>query len=82
MYFGENQTKKLYEKLKICKYANTMQAADNENQVKYVVRDIFTMHGLDVTFITKPFPGVAGSGEHTHIGLAARLKNEIGRAHV
>jgi glutamine synthetase len=57
------------------KYSTAMQAADNENQIKYVVRDIFTKHGLDVTFMAKPFPGVAGSGEHTHIGLAARLKN-------
>ncbi|MGN0708880.1 MAG: glutamine synthetase [Anaerovoracaceae bacterium] len=57
------------------KYAGAVQAADNENQIKYVVRDIFTMHGLDVTFMAKPFPGVAGSGEHTHIGMAAKLKN-------
>ena len=57
------------------KYADAMQAADNENQVKYIVRDIFTMHGLDVTFMAKPFEGVAGSGEHTHLGLAAKLKN-------
>ncbi len=57
------------------KFADAMQAADNENQVKYVVRDIFTMHGLDVTFMAKPFKGVAGSGEHTHLGVAAKLKN-------
>lgn len=57
------------------KYSDALQAADNENQVKYVVRDIFTMHGLDVTFMAKPFEGVAGSGEHTHLGLAAKLKN-------
>ena len=57
------------------KYSDAMQAADNENQVKYVVRDIFTRFGLDVTFMAKPFEGVAGSGEHTHIGLAAKLKN-------
>lgn len=57
------------------KYADAMQAADNENQVKYVVRDIFTMHGLDVTFMAKPFEKVAGSGEHTHLGVAAKLKN-------
>ena len=57
------------------KYADALQAADNENQAKYVVRDIFTMHGLDVTFMAKPFPGVAGSGEHTHLGIAAKLKN-------
>ena len=57
------------------KYADALQTADNENQAKYVVRDIFTMHGLDVTFMAKPFPGVAGSGEHTHLGMAAVLKN-------
>lgn len=57
------------------KYADALQAADNENHVKYVVRDIFTKHGLDVTFMAKPFEGVAGNGEHTHIGLAAKLKN-------
>ena len=57
------------------KYADAIQAADNENQAKYVIRDIFTMHGLDVTFMAKPFPGVAGSGEHTHLGIAAKLKS-------
>lgn len=57
------------------KYTDALQAADNENQVKYVVRDIFTMHGLDVTFMAKPFPGVAGSGEHTHLGVSAKLKD-------
>ncbi|MFC2663018.1 MAG: glutamine synthetase, partial [Eubacterium sp.] len=57
------------------RFTDALQAADNENQIKYVVRDIFTQHGLDVTFMAKPFEGVAGSGEHTHIGLAATLKN-------
>lgn len=57
------------------KYADAIQAADNENQVKYIVRDVFTQYGLDVTFVAKPMPGVAGSGEHTHMGLAAKLKD-------
>ncbi len=57
------------------KYSDALQAADNENQVKYVVKDIFRAHGLDVTFMAKPISGVAGSGEHTHMGVAARLKN-------
>ncbi|NCB03582.1 MAG: glutamine synthetase, partial [Spirochaetia bacterium] len=57
------------------KYSNALQAADNENQVKYVIKDIFTLHGLDVTFMAKPIEGVAGSGEHTHMGIAAILKN-------
>lgn len=57
------------------KFANEIQAADNENMVKYVVRDVFRQHGLDVTFMAKPINGVAGSGEHTHMGVAAKLKN-------
>lgn len=57
------------------KYSDALQAADNENQVKYVVKDVFRSHGLEVTFMAKPIRGVAGSGEHTHMGVAARLKN-------
>ncbi len=57
------------------KYSSAVQAADNENQIKYVVRDIFRMYGLEVTFMAKPVEGVAGSGEHTHMGVAAKLKD-------
>ena len=57
------------------KYSDSLQAADNENMVKYVVRDVFRMYGLEVTFNAKPMPGVAGNGEHTHIGVAAKLKD-------
>ncbi len=57
------------------KFSSAIQAADNENHIKYVVGDIFRLHGLDVTFLAKPIEGVAGSGEHTHMGLAAKLKN-------
>ncbi|MBR6799566.1 MAG: glutamine synthetase, partial [Firmicutes bacterium] len=47
----------------------------NENQIKYVVRDIFRTYGLEVTFLAKPIEGVAGNGEHTHMGVAAKLKD-------
>ena len=57
------------------KFSTAIQAADNENHIKYVVRDLFRMHGLEVTFMAKPMEGVAGSGEHTHMGLAAKLKD-------
>ena len=57
------------------KYADPMQAADNESQVKHIVRDVFRMNKLEVTFRAKPMHGVAGSGEHTHFGVAAKLKN-------
>ncbi len=57
------------------KYSNPIQAADNESQIKNIIRDVFRMNNLDVTFLAKPMHGVAGSGEHTHFGVAAKLKN-------
>ena len=56
-------------------YSTPLQAADNENQVKHVVKDVFRYHGLDVSFMAKPIEGTSGNGEHTHLGLAARLRN-------
>ena len=36
---------------------------------------LFRENGLDVTFNAKPIIGVAGSGEHTHFGVMAKLKS-------
>ncbi len=57
------------------KYAEALQAADNEAQVKNVVKDVFRHDGLDVTFQAKPIELAAGNGEHTHLGVAAKLKD-------
>lgn len=57
------------------KYSSAVQAADNENHIKYVIRDIFRTYGLEVTFMAKPMEGVAGNGEHTHMGVAAKLRD-------
>lgn len=57
------------------KYASPVQAADNESQVKHIVRDIFRANNLEVTFLAKPMNGVAGNGEHTHLGVSAKLKS-------
>lgn len=57
------------------KYSDPMQAADNESQIKDIIRDVFRMNGLEVSFLAKPMYGVAGSGEHTHFGVAARLRD-------
>ena len=54
---------------------NPLQAADNELEARIVVREVFRRNGLDVSFRAKPIIGVAGSGEHTHVGFAALLKN-------
>ena len=57
------------------KYSDAMQACDNEKLVRYVVRDVFNQFGLNTNFMAKPIVGVAGNGEHTHLGVMAKLKN-------
>ena len=57
------------------KYADPMQAADNEAQIRHIIRDVFRMNSLEVTFLAKPIYGVAGSGEHTHFGISVKLKD-------
>lgn len=57
------------------KYDLALQSADNEIFAKDLIYDVFTKHGLDVTFKAKPIEGVAGSGEHHHIGIALQLED-------
>ncbi|QGU93949.1 glutamine synthetase [Clostridium bovifaecis] len=57
------------------KYADALQAADNELFARILVKETFRRHGLDVSFLAKPVDGVAGSGEHTHLSIALKLKN-------
>jgi len=57
------------------KYDEAIQTADNEMFIKNIIREIFRQNGMDVTFLAKPIPGVAGSGEHTHFGVIAKLKD-------
>lgn len=57
------------------KYADALQAADNELIVRTLIKEVFRANGLEVTFQAKPMIGLAGNGEHTHFGIAAKLKN-------
>lgn len=57
------------------KFADALQAADNELVVRILVKEIFRENGLEVNFKAKPMIGLAGNGEHTHIGLGAILKD-------
>lgn len=57
------------------KYSSALQAADNELFIRTLIKETFRRHGLEVTFLAKPISGVAGSGEHTHLGIAMKLKN-------
>lgn len=57
------------------RFDHAVQSADNELMIKYIIKDVFRMYGLEVSFMAKPIDGVAGSGEHTHMGIAAVLKD-------
>lgn len=57
------------------KYADAVQAADNELFVKILVQETFRRRGLEVTFMAKPIDGVAGSGMHMHLGVSLKLKD-------
>jgi len=57
------------------RFADALQAADNELQARIVVKEVFRANGLAVTFKAKPIIGVAGNGEHTHVGFAAKMKS-------
>ncbi|KXG75425.1 type I glutamate--ammonia ligase [Thermotalea metallivorans] len=73
---GSGNYNHIMEQLEIdWKYSTSLQAADNELLARNVIKDTFTSYGLEVTFMAKPIEGVAGSGEHTHVGVAAKLKD-------
>lgn len=56
-------------------YSNALQAADYELMARIFIKEIFRMHGLEVSFCAKPLAGVAGSGEHTHLNAVAFMKD-------
>jgi len=69
---GQGQFGDIMEQLEVdWKYAEALQAADNELLARIVIKEVFRRHGLEVTFLAKPMDGVAGSGEHTHISMMA-----------
>ncbi|MGL6105952.1 glutamine synthetase [Romboutsia sp.] len=72
----DGKTKHAMEQLEISwKFSNPLQAADNELLAREIIEDVFTSNGLEVTFKAKPIHGVAGSGEHTHVGVSVKLKD-------
>ena len=72
----KGSTNHAMEQLEISwKFNKPLQAADNVLWVREIVYDIFESHGLEVSFKAKPIHGVAGSGAHTHVSVAAKLKD-------
>ncbi len=57
------------------RFADALQAADNELIVRTIVREVFRENGLEVNFKAKPMIGLAGNGEHTHFCIAAVMED-------
>lgn len=73
---GSNKFSHVMEQLEIdWKFSSEIQTADNELFARDIITDCFSRFGLEVTFKAKPIEGVAGNGEHHHIGAALKLKN-------
>ena len=73
---GEGKLDRIMEQLEIdWKFSTALQAADNELLARILIKEVFRLNGLEVTFMAKPMEGVAGSGEHTHINAVAKLKS-------
>jgi glutamine synthetase len=73
---GQGDFHNIMEQLEVdWRYAEALQSADYEINARIMIKEVFRMHGLDVSFSAKPLSGVAGSGEHTHINAVAYLKN-------
>jgi glutamine synthetase len=50
-------------------YDNALITADRHVFFKFMVKSIAEKHGLRATFMPKPFPGLTGSGCHSHVSL-------------
>ncbi|MEM9204529.1 MAG: glutamine synthetase, partial [Actinomycetota bacterium] len=50
-------------------YDDALKAVDDVFLFRVLAREVALKHGLDLTFLGKPFPGVAGSGVHVNFSL-------------
>lgn len=57
------------------KFGNMIEAADNVQKLKYVVKMVAHLNGKTATFMPKPLYGDNGSGMHTHISIWKDGKN-------
>ncbi|HBI08070.1 MAG TPA: glutamine synthetase, partial [Erwinia persicina] len=48
---------------------NVLNACDHAVQLKRLVRQVAEQHGMNATFMAKPYEAYAGSGMHVHISM-------------
>ncbi len=57
------------------RFGTLIEAADNVQKFKYVVKNVAHMHGKTATFMPKPLYGDNGSGMHVHVSIWKNGKN-------
>lgn len=57
------------------KYADALDAADNIQTFKLIVKTIARKHGMYATFMPKPISGINGNGMHTNMSLFTEQGN-------
>jgi len=57
------------------KFGTLIEAADNVQKLKYVIKNIAHLNGKTATFMPKPLYGDNGNGMHTHISIWKDGKN-------
>ena len=57
------------------KYADVIEACDNIQTFKLVVKTIARKHGLHATFMAKPLYGIAGPGRHCNMSVLKGKEN-------
>lgn len=56
-------------------YDNALEACDNIQTFKLVVKNVARRHGYHATFMPKPVAGINGSGMHTNVSLSKDGQN-------
>jgi glutamine synthetase len=57
--------------------SDVLAACDEAIRFKRVVRGIATQHGMEATFMPKPYADMAGSGAHLHVSVLDRSGRNI-----
>lgn len=60
------------------KFGSLIEAADNVQKLKYVVKMVAHLNGKTATFMPKPLYGDNGSGMHTHVSIWKDGQNLFG----
>jgi glutamine synthetase len=54
-----------------------VQAADHAVLMKRIVKGVAQQHGMDATFMAKPYAGLSGNGMHVHMSMLDRKGKNV-----